>query len=101
MYSCSVRVLQLIETLGLVIQQYCENSLRLSTIDYFTKELSHRCLTGFLILLRYVDPTEIYLLKVKNETLRQDVKYFHSKLTIKTPERRQWRDSGVFIVNFE
>ena len=24
-----------------------------------------------------------------------------SKLTIKTPERRQWRLSGVFIVNFE
>ena len=24
-----------------------------------------------------------------------------TKLTIKTPERRQWRRSGVFIVNFE
>ena len=24
-----------------------------------------------------------------------------SKLTIKTPEQRQWRRSGVFIVNFE
>ena len=24
-----------------------------------------------------------------------------SKLTVKTPERRQWRRSGVFIVNFE
>ena len=24
-----------------------------------------------------------------------------SKLTIKTPERSQWRHSGVFIVNFE
>ena len=24
-----------------------------------------------------------------------------SKLTIKTPERRYWRRSGVFIVNFE
>ena len=23
------------------------------------------------------------------------------KLTIKTPERRHWRHSGVFIVNFE
>ena len=23
------------------------------------------------------------------------------KLTIKTPERRQWRRSGVFTVNFE
>ena len=24
-----------------------------------------------------------------------------SELTIKTPERQQWRHSGVFIVNFE
>ena len=24
-----------------------------------------------------------------------------SKLTIKAPEQRQWRGSGVFIVNFE
>ena len=24
-----------------------------------------------------------------------------SELTIKTPERRQWRRPGVFIVNFE
>ena len=32
------------------------------------------------------------------ETVEQDVK---SKLTIKTPERRQWRRSGVFIINFE
>ena len=33
------------------------------------------------------------------ETLEKGVKYF--KLTIKTPERRQRRPSGVFIVNFE
>ena len=25
----------------------------------------------------------------------------YSKLTIKTPKRRQWRLSGVFIVNFK
>ena len=25
----------------------------------------------------------------------------HLKLTMMTPERRQWRRSGVFIVNFE
>ena len=25
----------------------------------------------------------------------------YSKLTIKTPGRRHWRRSGVFIVNFE
>ena len=33
------------------------------------------------------------------ETLEQCVKY--SQVTIKTPERCQWRRSGVFIVNFE
>ena len=32
------------------------------------------------------------------ETLEQGVKYI---LTIKTPERRHWRRSGVVIVNFE
>ena len=39
----------------------------------------------------------IYLLKVNNRT-RCEV---CSKLTIKTPERRQWRRFDVFIVNFE
>ena len=38
--------------------------------------------------------------KLTIETLEQDVKYAHS-LTIETPERHQWRHSGVFIVNFE
>ena len=27
--------------------------------------------------------------------------FTYSKLTIETPERRHWRRSGVFIVNFE
>ena len=42
----------------------------------------------------------IYLLKVniKKTRLRYEI---GSKLTIKTPERRQWRRAGVFIVNFE
>ena len=33
------------------------------------------------------------------EKLEQSVKY--SRLIIKTPERRHWRYSGVFIVNLE
>ena len=32
---------------------------------------------------------------------RYHVVRIYSKLTIKTPEQRQWRPSGVFIVNFE
>ena len=42
----------------------------------------------------------IYLLKVNNRNTRTRCEIC-SKLTIKTPKRRQWRRSGVFIVNFE
>ena len=45
-------------------------------------------------------PAGIYLLKVNNRNTRTRCEIC-SKLTIKTPERRQWRRSGVFIVNFE
>ena len=41
-----------------------------------------------------------FMLKVNNRKTRTSCKVL-SKLTIKTPERRQWRLSGVFIVNFE
>ena len=44
-------------------------------------------------------PAGIYLLKVNNRNTRTRCEIC-SKLTIKTPERRQWRRSGVFIVNF-
>ena len=46
------------------------------------------------------DPVGIYLLKVNNRYTRTKCEIC-SKLTIKTRERRQWRRSGVFIVNFE
>ena len=42
----------------------------------------------------------IYLLKVNNRNTATRCEIC-LKLTIKTPERRQWRRSGVFIVNFE
>ena len=45
-------------------------------------------------------PAGIYLVKVINGNTRTRCEIC-SKLTIKTPERRQWRLSGVFIVNFE
>ena len=41
-----------------------------------------------------------YMFKVNNRTTRTRCE-ISSKLTIKTPERRQWRHSGVFIINFE
>ena len=45
-------------------------------------------------------PAGIYLLKVNNRNTRTRCEIC-SKLTIKTPERRHQRRSGVFIVNFE
>ena len=42
----------------------------------------------------------IHLLKANNKNTRTRCEMC-SKLTIKTPERRHWRRSGVFIVNFE
>ena len=45
-------------------------------------------------------PAGIYLLKVNNRNTRAKFEIC-SKLTIKIPERRQWRHSGIFIVNFE
>ena len=41
-----------------------------------------------------------YMFKVNNRNTRTRCEIC-LKLTIKTPERRQWRRSGVFIVNFE
>ena len=40
------------------------------------------------------------MLEVNNKKTRKK-REICLKLTIKTPERRQWRRSGVFIVNFE
>ena len=45
-------------------------------------------------------PAGIYLLKVNNGNPRKMCEIC-SKLTIKTPEQRHWRSSGIFIVDFE
>ena len=45
-------------------------------------------------------PAGIYKSKVNNRNTRTRSEVC-SKLTVKTQERRQWRRSGVFIVNFE
>ena len=45
-------------------------------------------------------PAGIYLLKVNNRNTRTRCEIC-SKLTMKTPERLQWRCSGRRIVNFE
>ena len=48
----------------------------------------------------FVYPGGNYLLKFNNRSTRTRCEIC-SKLTIKTPKRRHWRRSGVFIVNFE
>ena len=45
-------------------------------------------------------PAANYMFKVNNRNTRTS-RRICSKLTIKTPERRQCRRSDVFIVNFE
>ena len=64
--------------------------------------------------LNIIFPAIIYLFKVNNRNTRHPAircskvnnKLWTkceicSKLTIKMPERRKWRQSGVFIINFE
>ena len=46
------------------------------------------------------NPVGIYIFKVINRNIRTRRKIC-SKLAIKTPERRHWRRSSVFIVNSE
>ena len=46
------------------------------------------------------NPAGNYMFKVSNRNTRTRYEVC-SKLTIKTPERRQWHRSGVFILNFE
>ena len=45
-------------------------------------------------------PVGIYLLKVNNRNTATRCELF-SKLTIKTPERRHWRRTGIFIVDLK
>ena len=52
--------------------------------------------------LRFFDNSVgIYMFKVNNRNTRSKMCEICSKLTIKTPEQRHWRRSGVSIVNFE
>ena len=46
------------------------------------------------------NPAGNYMLKVNERSTRTRCEIF-SKLTVKTPERCQWRRSGVFIVNLK
>ena len=52
------------------------------------------------LLLTFLIPAGIYLLKVNNRNNRTMCEIY-SKLTITIPKRRHWRRSGAFIVHFE
>ena len=71
-------------------------------ISVLTKNLSMRkkiYLKAFLNRFVLIQ-ANIYLFKFNNRNTRKRCETC-SKLTIKTTEWRQWRRSGVFIVNFE
>ena len=76
------------------------------SFQYFLMSLFHVVFrvwerSGAGILLRsYPVPANIYLLRFNKINFRKRCEIC-SKLTIKTPERRHWRRSGVSIVNFE
>ena len=61
---------------------------------------SSSCMLLSYFMFKSVYLVGIYLLKVNNRNTRVRCGIC-SKLIIKTPERRHWYRSGVFIVNFE
>ena len=67
---------------------------------FFNKNNRFMCkMLGRMCSKLTIKPAGIYLLKVNNKNTRTRCDIY-SKLTIKTPERRQWLRSGVLIVNF-
>ena len=79
----------------------------IKTVNYFCKVFRFRCLAVFWICLCNLFqnilqwyPVGIYLLRLNNKNTRTRCEIC-SKLTRKTPERRHWRRSGVFIFNSE
>ena len=54
----------------------------------------------FIVTKFCYSPAGIYLLKVNKRNTRTRCEKC-SELTVKIPERRHWRRSGIFIVNFE
>ena len=66
----------------------------------FCFESNSQMIWNYLSSSRYWFPANIYLCKVNNKNTRKKCEIC-SKLTIKRPQRRQWRRSGVFIDNFE
>ena len=77
----------------------CTNSSILYPSIY-PNRLSLSCLICMKPVITEANPAGNYLFKVNNRNTRTRCQIC-SKLTIKIPKRRQWRRSGIFIVNFE
>ena len=74
--------------------------LKIKTKDYtFLDEFINDICSLLKEVSSNMNPVGIYMLKLNNKNTRTRCEIC-SKLTIKIPERRHWRRSGVFIVNF-
>ena len=82
------------KTLNKRVNSYCKNIRDFQYTTYNFK-LDHRL--NIIKELEHVD------IKYSGTSYNAQIQstFTCSKLTIKAPERRQWRGSGVFIVNFE
>ena len=87
--------------LRIIVSWFNINSFIINFFDVF---LQPYIVLKCSIKTHFISPSNFpfgnYLFKVnsRNTRIRCEI---CSKLIIKTPERRQWRPSGVFIVNFE
>ena len=81
----------------------CSNAFTVEFEQVFLNRAVDNLKFKLLILLLpciQLNPAHNNMLKVNNRNSRKRCEIC-SKLTIKTPERHQWRRSGVFIATFE
>ena len=84
----------------------CETKFHISKIQNYLRDPSklfqsfQNYYYYFFNFYHKTTPAGNYMFKVNNRNIRIRCGIC-SKLTIKIPERRQWRRSGIFIVNFE
>ena len=70
------------------------------TLRIGLKNIFHKIVYYLTKFGNETNAANIYFFKINNRNARKRSEIC-SKLAIKTPERHQWRRSGVFIVNFE
>ena len=75
------------------------NELMYCFLKGFVRTLSMKFNSARKLIILNTPPANIYLFKFNNRNRKRCE--ICSKLTIKTPERHQWRRSDVLIANFE